>query len=128
MAEFVIEVRNTGTTPLQNVKVVDRCDSTLDTVYATKGWVIDKDAGALVWNIDALPPGQESTRFRLQCNCESATPRAYHRVSVIMPDGGHVDAEAYVEIVKAGNAGPRQPVSHRRLVRPQPICRFRPWG
>ena len=30
VAEFVIEVKNTGSVALQNLKVVDRCDAALD--------------------------------------------------------------------------------------------------
>ena len=106
VAEFAIDVKNTGGTTLQNLKVVDRYDAALDSDsnLATDGWRFDN--GALSWNIAALPAGQSAPPFKIQCICQAAATRAFHRVSVILPDGSHVESDAFVEILKAEEAPP----------------------
>jgi uncharacterized repeat protein (TIGR01451 family) len=109
MAEFMIEVKNTGAVALQNLKVVDRYDRALDSDsnLATDGWrYVD---GALVWTINSLAPGQSAPPFKVQCLCQAPAAKAYHRVSVVTPDGGHVDRDVYVEILKAEPSAPANP-------------------
>jgi len=103
IAMFIIDVKNTGNAELRNLKVVDRCDATLDRTAATDGWRSDNDA--LVWNIDALPAG-ETTTLKLQCTCQAESAKAYHRVNVSLPDGSQVNGAAFVEIQKTGETSP----------------------
>jgi uncharacterized repeat protein (TIGR01451 family) len=96
IAMFAIEVKNTGSVDLRNVKIVDRCDTTLDRTQATVGWRVDKDL--LVWDIDTLPAGK-STTVKIQCTCEAVAARAYHRATASLTDGGRVEGEGFVEII-----------------------------
>ena len=96
-AQFTIDVKNTGGAALQNVQVADRYDPPLAPANATVGWKI---AGrSLVWNIDSLRAGQ-AARFVVECKCQAASPEAYSRVTVALPDGGQTANEASVEILQ----------------------------
>ena len=80
----------------------------------------------LVWNIDSLLASQSAT-FRIQCTCQTASAKAYHYVTVSLPDGGRVEGNAFVEILKAADRPVRRSAAVRRR-RPAKGCRCRPWG
>ena len=78
IAEFVVQVRNSGNVPLMNVRIADHFTSSLDPQQATGGrW----ENGALVWTIDRLPVGAQVIR-RVQCKCRDADNQACSRVTV----------------------------------------------
>jgi uncharacterized repeat protein (TIGR01451 family) len=94
---FTIDVKNTGSVTLQNVQVADRSDPALVPANATLGW---KPAnGSLVWNVDSLLAGQVA-RYVVECECQAASPKAFSRVTVTLPDGRQTGSEASVEILK----------------------------
>jgi uncharacterized repeat protein (TIGR01451 family) len=93
---FTTYVRNTGSVTLQNLQVVDRCDSPLVAVRATDGRKLVNDS--LVWNIDSLLPNQ-AARFEVECTCQAASAKVYNRVAVTLPDGGRAASEVATEIL-----------------------------
>ena len=105
-AQFTIEITNTGTAPLRNLKVVDRYDEALLPAFATDGFRVEGDG--LVWMIDTLPAGR-MTPLVVQCTCEAAAARACNRVSVTTSDGGKVEDEACLEIREAAPPPVTQP-------------------
>jgi len=96
IAEFLIEVVNTGNVPLQDVRVDDHYPSDLRPFQATQGWVVEGEA--LVWSIPQLPVGSRSL-LRIRCDCLEANPNTCTRVTV---SSGHpvvtVVNEACMEI------------------------------
>ena len=101
VAKFTIEVKNNGTTPLRNLKVVNRYDAALRPTDATDGYSLE--GINLAWTIDNLSPGK-SAEFQVVYACEAAAARACSRASVTAPDGSPTEAEAYLEIREAGAA------------------------
>jgi uncharacterized repeat protein (TIGR01451 family) len=99
-AQFTIDVKNTSSTTLQNVQVVDRCDSALVQAKATDGWKIANDS--LVWNIDTLLAGQVA-RFVVECTCQAPSAKAYNHITVALPDGSRTGSEAFLEILPLAN-------------------------
>jgi len=79
MAQFVIEVTNTGSRPAIGLRVADQYDPALHPKLASDGY--EPVDGQLVWQIDRLGPGQVS-RFEVRCECLRATARACNRVDV----------------------------------------------
>ena len=61
-ARFTIDVSNTGTQTLTNLKVVDQYDPSLDPVMATEGYEFENNN--LFWMIDALAAGK-TTRLKI---------------------------------------------------------------
>ena len=59
-AEFTIEIANTGSAELRNLKVLDRYDAALRPTLATDGYQL-ADGGGLAWTIDRLPVGKTTT-------------------------------------------------------------------
>ena len=102
-ARFIIEVANTGTTPLKNLTVVERFDPALRPTYATEGHRVDN--GNLVWTIESLAAGK-STQLEVLCACQAAAAKACNRVSVTTPDGGRAESEACLEIRAPGARPP----------------------
>ena len=111
-AQFTIDVTNTGSVTLQNVRIVDRCDPALFPTQATDGCV-RADDGSLVWNPDTLLAGQAARRV-IRCTCQAASAKAFNRVAVTTPDGGHAEGEASLEILKPEKPAFRLP---RQLLR-----------
>ena len=72
------------------------------------------DNGSLVWNIDTLLAGQVA-RLVIEYTCQAASAKAYNRVAVTLPDGGHAEGEASVEILKPEK--PPAPAVPRQLLR-----------
>jgi uncharacterized repeat protein (TIGR01451 family) len=95
-ARFTIDVTNTGSAALQNLKVLDRYDATLLPVLATDGYRIE-DGGGLAWTIDNLPAGK-TTQLGVHCECKTAAAKTCNRVTVTTPDGAKMEDEACLEI------------------------------
>ncbi len=98
-ALFTIEIRNTGSTALQNVEVLDRWDIALFPIKATDGHR-QPAGGGLAWTIPNLAPGQKTSVAVLH-SCQTAAGKACNRVTVTAPDGTKVDDEACLEIREA---------------------------
>lgn len=94
-ARFNIEVTNTGTTALQNVRVFDRYDENLLPTMATDGYRVE--GSGLAWTIDNLPPNK-TTQLGIHCTCQSATMKACNRVTVSTASGDKFEGEACLEI------------------------------
>ncbi|MBI85275.1 MAG: hypothetical protein CMJ81_18940 [Planctomycetaceae bacterium] len=96
VAEFLIEVVNTGNVPLLDVRVDDHYPSGLRPFQATRGWVVE--GKALVWSIPQLPVGSRSL-LRIRCDCLEADPNTCTHVTV---SSGHpvvtVSNDACMEI------------------------------
>jgi uncharacterized repeat protein (TIGR01451 family) len=108
MVRFVIDVANTGTTPLRNIKVVDTYDKALlpksDTeMLASTGYTLE--GYDLVWKEDSLDPGK-SLQYEIQCKCQTPTVGAYNRVTVTAGEGSPVSREVRFDIRIAGSDTP----------------------
>ena len=97
-AKFTIEVKNNGTTPLTNLKVVDRYDAALKPTDATENYSLE--GINLAWTVDNLPPGK-STEFQVVHACEAAAAKACNRAGVTAPDGSWTEGESCLEIREA---------------------------
>lgn len=95
VAEFNIDITNTGNAPATNLKVTDSYDLALDPVAATDGYAFVGDD--LVWRIDTLPPGR-SIRMQVNCRCLSRADRACNRVSVTADQAVRADHETCLQI------------------------------
>lgn len=98
-ARFTIELTNTGSAPLQAIKVVDRCDPALSPTLATDGYRIEN--GTLVWIVENLPPNRPA-KLEVHCACKTASEKTCNRVTVTTAEGGKVETEACLEIRPAG--------------------------
>lgn len=98
-AEFTINVTNTGTQPLTNVKVADSYDQCFQPKMATDGYK-DSPDGSLVWTIESLPAGK-STRLKVHCLCREQALRACGRVKVTTDQGVSDEQEACLSIRSA---------------------------
>jgi uncharacterized repeat protein (TIGR01451 family) len=94
-ARFTIEITNNGSTPLENLKVLDRYDPVLVPVLATDGYRAEN--GGLTWTLDSLPAGK-TTQLGIHCTCQSPSAKTCNRVRVTTADGGTVEDEACLEI------------------------------
>jgi uncharacterized repeat protein (TIGR01451 family) len=94
-ARILIDVMNQGTSPLRNVKVIDRFDVPLDPTLATDGYRLEDRS--LVWMVDDLAPGK-SMHYEVQCKCSAAAARSCNHASASLPDGTHADDETCLEI------------------------------
>jgi uncharacterized repeat protein (TIGR01451 family) len=101
MPQFTIEIANTGSVALKNLKVLDLYDAALLPVLATDGYRIE--GGGLAWTIDNLQTGK-STRLEICCTCQKAAAKACNRVSVTAQDGIKSEDEACIEILAANSA------------------------
>ena len=109
MADFSIELANTGSIAMRNIKVLDRYDPALLPKMATDGYRVED--GGLAWTVDELPAGQ-TTELRVHCICQSAAAKTCNRVRVTTPDGAQAEDEACLEIGAGGHAA--GPASRRR--------------
>jgi uncharacterized repeat protein (TIGR01451 family) len=96
IAEFSILVTNTGTAPLQNVRVADNYETSLEPDAATRGW--EPLGGALVWSYPTLEPGQ-MIELQVNCKCVQEAARSCNRVTVTADGNVSLAAEACLEIV-----------------------------
>ncbi len=96
VAEFSIEITNTGERALTNLTVTAVSDTALHAVQATDGYEWD-DRDNLVWKIPALAAGK-STRLQLNHRCRSAARKACVRVRVTSQEGAAAEGEACLEI------------------------------
>ncbi len=100
VAEFKIEIVNTGTTTLQNVRVADNYDEpSIEPQAATDGY--DASGGALTWRYKSLAPGK-TIRLVVNCKCVQEATRACNRVTVTADGGISQAAEACLEILADG--------------------------
>ena len=109
-AEFTIEIANTGSAELRNLKVLDRYDAALLPTLATDGYRLED--GGLAWTIDRLPAGK-TTQLGVHCTCQTAAAKACNRVSVTTADGGKVEDEACLEIRAAAVTPPVTPPANQ---------------
>ncbi|MBL8825622.1 MAG: DUF11 domain-containing protein [Planctomycetaceae bacterium] len=100
-ADFTIDITNTGTVPVTNLKLTDNYDQALNPLQATDGHAFAGDD--LVWIVDALQPGK-SIRFQVNCECTRRAPRACNRVTVTCAEGARADGEACLEVQGPANA------------------------
>lgn len=95
LADFTIDVTNTGQNALTNVRVIDRYDAALLPREATEGYQLED--GNLVWTFAQLQPGQ-TARIQIRCNCLQPAAKACNRVSVTSNEGARGSSEACLEI------------------------------
>jgi uncharacterized repeat protein (TIGR01451 family) len=94
-AEFVMRIKNVGTARVNNLRIVDSYDLSLDPTSATAGY--SQVGDDLAWDVDTLGPGQEIT-FQVHCLCLEPAARACNRVTVTTAEGARADGEACLEI------------------------------
>lgn len=103
VAEFIMDISNTGTVPATNLKIADNYDLALDPVSATDGHSFAGDD--LIWIVDTLPPGK-TIRFQVNCRCLSPAANACNRITVTSQEGARADGQACLAIT-----GPSTPLS-----------------
>jgi len=108
MAEFVIEVINTGQTPLVNITIVDQYDAALQFHAATDGFV--RGEGQLSWSLNRLEPGK-TAYYKVNCVCQRESEAAVNRVTVSAADqssGAKIEesAQATVHISRPNEPAP----------------------
>lgn len=79
VAEYIVEVVNTGEVTLTNVRVADVSSPSLAAAEATPNFLVE--SGALVWNVPELAP-RAMLRFQVNCNCLRPDPAAENSVTV----------------------------------------------
>jgi len=104
IAEFAIDITNTGDLPLVNLKVVDQYDASLRPDKATEGHKFENDS--LLWTIPSLAPGR-TVRLAVNCRCLAPAARACNRVTVLSGDGLRDEAEACLEIRPPAETAPK---------------------
>jgi uncharacterized repeat protein (TIGR01451 family) len=117
-AKFTIDITNTGSAPLQNVKIFDRYDRVFQPVMATDGYRQENDG--LAWTIDQLSPGR-TMQLGVHCTCQSAAGSACNQVQVTASDGTSFSDKACLEIREAAtpdNTKPSTPSSQQGNVTP----------
>jgi uncharacterized repeat protein (TIGR01451 family) len=103
VAQFTMDITNTGSVSANNLKIADNYDLALDPVGATDGHSFAGDD--LIWVVDTLPPGK-TIRFEVNCRCVSPATNACNRVTVTSQEGARADDDACLEIV-----GPAAPLT-----------------
>jgi uncharacterized repeat protein (TIGR01451 family) len=101
LAEFTMEVTNTSSKALNNIKVSNEPDPELVAKFATEGYKAEGEK--LVWTLPELAPGAK-VQLKVQSRCDRVAQRACSRVVASLPDGTRVEREAWLEIREA--AGP----------------------
>ena len=95
IAEFQIEVTNTGAVAATQLKVVDHYDPSLEPTTATVGYGM---TGAdLVWEVAELAPGK-SIRFRVNCKCIEQAAKSCNRATVTSQEGARAEDDACLVI------------------------------
>lgn len=95
-AEFVINISNTGTQDLRNLRVVDTYDAALRPTLATEGHRVE--GNRLVWTIDRLAAGT-TAQLQVHCECLAAGESACNRVTVTAPDGTRAEDSACLQVL-----------------------------
>jgi uncharacterized repeat protein (TIGR01451 family) len=111
MAEFKMEVKNNGQTPLTNVLISDNYESSLEAVQASKGMEIK--GGALQETVASLEPGETIVR-EVHCRCVKEASRACNRVTVTA-DGGETAADEWCLEITSVNPGAATQASNLTL-------------
>jgi uncharacterized repeat protein (TIGR01451 family) len=104
LAEFNIEVTNTGAVAIENVRIDVNPEETLRPTGATNGF--DTTSGALTWRYGALPAG-ETVRLQVNCDCVGEANLACVRATVTADAGISQAALACLEILPDPNAPSR---------------------
>jgi uncharacterized repeat protein (TIGR01451 family) len=102
LAPFVIEITNTGTRTLHNLKVEAFCDEALgiERAEATQGFKPEK--GVLVFLQPNLPPYEPKKTILpldIHYECVKATPKAVVQVRVTSAEGTHGEGETSTVII-----------------------------
>ncbi len=97
-AEFAIEIRNTGDTPLTDLVITDRYGTDLRPVFATENFRLQSQNGhTLTWNVDQLPVGQ-AINLSVICRCESPSARSCGRAEVTTREGAQSAEESCLAV------------------------------
>jgi uncharacterized repeat protein (TIGR01451 family) len=96
VAEFFIDISNTGERGLTNLTLTAASEAPLVPVQATDGYEWD-DRENLVWRIPSLAAGK-SVRLQLNSRCQKEAQKACVRVKVAAQEGTAAEEEACVEI------------------------------
>lgn len=113
-AQFAVNITNTGTQTLTNVKVTDSYDQSLTPKMATDGHEKNPDKQTLVWIIGSLPAGKTET-LEVHCLCAEAALRACGRVKVTCDQGLTEEKQACLSIHAAASSAPSSPRSSPAL-------------
>ena len=106
VAQFDIEVTNTGDVPLVNLKIIDQYGDSLQMLRATEEATASE--GRLVWTIDKLMPGATETR-QIECKCITPDSNACNMATVTSDQLPSRDSQACLEILPADEPDADQP-------------------
>jgi uncharacterized repeat protein (TIGR01451 family) len=93
--EFYMQVTNTTSGPLSDVKVTSLLDANFLATDATKDYKLEGDSYS--WTIPSLPANQPIT-YVIRANCVSPGLSACNRVQVTSREGLHADDHACLEV------------------------------
>jgi uncharacterized repeat protein (TIGR01451 family) len=105
LAEYSIEVRNTGSTPATNVDLVVNWGFNLQFEQATQGHETDVAGLRTRWRVGQLAGGEATTR-RLNCRCLNPDERASVKAVVTSQQTSSVTHEALTAILPGVAATP----------------------
>ena len=100
-AQFTIEITNTGSQMLSNLKVVDSYHPSLDPLKATLGFEFEDNK--LVCTIDSLAAG-EKKQLDVLYRCLNPASQASNRVMVTTQEGAQAEDESWLEIRAAASS------------------------
>ena len=93
--EFLMQVTNSTSGPLSDVKVTSLLDANFLATEATKDYKVEGDSYS--WTIPSLPANQPKT-FVLKANCVSPGLSACNRVQVASREGWRADQRTCLEV------------------------------
>jgi uncharacterized repeat protein (TIGR01451 family) len=130
---FTIEIRNTGTTAVTNVRIADRYDDSLKPKLATTGRAPGEGPQVVAWVLRAIQPGELVVR-EVVCEGVSADEEAIGEVTVSTESGIKETARTTTEVFDASRPnvdlnppetpnGPATPVTGKLQVSILPLDR-----
>ncbi len=94
---FVIEIRNTGSVPVQGLRINDRYDRALRPIQATTGAVASEGGQTISWTLGQLPPGGMELR-EVECRAVRPAEAALTEVTVTTTEGIQEKAQTTTRI------------------------------
>lgn len=108
MVEFVIDLTNLGTKPVESIRLTCRVDPGLMPRFASGGFEprrAGETAAPFVWRRDSVGPNQ-TVQYRVQCTAQRATPQACLAVEVVTGEGAQLSDRRCVVIEEEATLPP----------------------
>ncbi len=109
MVEFVIELANSGTKPVEGIQLSCKLDPELVPKFASGGFEPRRPGepvAPFVWRRDSIASNQ-TVQYRLQCVAQKSTPSACLTVEAMTADGARLSEKRCVTLQEGrGSLGP----------------------